>query len=88
MKNESTYTDEDIMKLEDDVLGLKITVHVLIQLLAKSNNENLDFLIKNLSFQANHFENDHPDFPGTIETLDSYFREAVKIYKDSSKINE
>nr|EKT8241738.1 hypothetical protein [Klebsiella oxytoca] len=84
----TSYTDQDIMKLEDDVLGLKVTVHVLVQLLAKSSNDDLNFLLENLGFQANHFEREFPDFPGTIETLDAYYKEVVRIYKETSGSNE
>lgn len=88
MKTTSVHPYPDITKLEDEILGLKVTVHVLIQLLAKNSNEDLKFLLKNLGFQTNHFEKEFPDFPGTIETLDAYYKEVAKIYKETAGSNE
>ncbi|MBK5072540.1 hypothetical protein I2492_05890 [Budviciaceae bacterium CWB-B4] len=90
MKEQFTYTNQhieklenDIIALEDDILALKVTVHVLLELLSQTNHQNLSELIKKISFETNRFEREYPELPGTKETLNMYYNQLIDIYKSS-----
>ncbi|HBM3248977.1 TPA: hypothetical protein LVN23_002965 [Klebsiella oxytoca] len=88
MKGPTSYTDQDIEKMQDDILALKMAVNALLVLLANDNKRNLSELLKSIGFEANRIEREYPELSGTTETLDIFLEQLKRIYLESKNINE
>lgn len=80
-QDKSSFTDQDFEKMEDEILALKITVHALINAVSKCDVRVREELTKQLSFEANNLEKNHPLFPDAVNTLDFFFKQLIDMYK-------
>ena len=80
-QDKTSFTDQDFEKMEDEILALKITVHALISAVSKCDDRAREELTRQLSFEANNLEKNHPVFPDTVKTLDFFFNQLIDIYK-------